>query len=161
MRGWRYEEGGYIFSLTVFPYSTVCGILTITSEEIASEMTKRKITEALYQSIIASDANYDVNFLGFYTRGRSKISGTEFIVGKRKYLQVTRCYLLQNTTHQIACSDSSDPSTFQCMPGRLVREWPASVVSYLVVSPRRLEIVFPSRCSSAWGRERSRRGHIW
>jgi hypothetical protein len=56
--------------------------------------------------------------------GWSKISGTEFIVGKRKHLQVTRSYLLQSTTLQIVCSDSSDPSTFQCMSGRLVLEWP-------------------------------------
>jgi hypothetical protein len=66
------------------------------------------------------------------------------MVGKRKHLQVTRSYLLQSATLQIVCSDSSDPSTFQCMSGRLVWDWPATVVSYLVVSPRRLEIVFPS-----------------
>jgi hypothetical protein len=88
----------------------------------------------------------------------SKISGTEFIVGKRKHLQVTRSYLLQSTTLQIVCSDSSDPSTFQCTSGRLVWEWLATAVSYLVVSPRHLEIVSPSGCSSAWGRGRSRRG---
>jgi hypothetical protein len=57
--------------------------------------------------------------------GWSKISWTEFIVGKWKHLQVTRSYLLQSTTLQIVCSDSSDPSTFQCMSGRLVLEWPA------------------------------------
>jgi hypothetical protein len=44
------------------------------------------------------------------------------------------------------------------MPGRLVCKWPATAVSYLVVSPRRLEIVSPSLCSSAWGRGRSLRG---
>jgi hypothetical protein len=90
--------------------------------------------------------------------GWSKISGTEFVVGKRKHLQVTRSYLLQSTTLQIACSDSSDLSTFQCMSGRIVWEWAATAVSYLVVSPRHLEIVSPSGCSSAWGRGRSRRG---
>jgi hypothetical protein len=89
--------------------------------------------------------------------GWSKISGTEFIVGKRKHIQVTRSYLLQSTTLQIVRSDSSDPSTFQCVIGRLVWEWPATAVSYLVVSPRRLEIVSPSGCYSAWGRGRSRR----
>jgi hypothetical protein len=90
--------------------------------------------------------------------GWSKISVTELIVGKRKHLQVTLSYLLLSTTLQIVCSDSSDPSTFQCMSGRLVWEWPATAVSYLVVSQRRLEIVSPSGCSSAWGRGRSRTG---
>jgi hypothetical protein len=96
--------------------------------------------------------------LSYYEHeGWSKISGTEFTVGKRKHLQVTQSYLLQSTTLQIVCSDSSNPSTFQCMSGRLVWEWPATAMSYLVVSPRRLEIIFPSGCFSAWGRERSRR----
>jgi hypothetical protein len=85
--------------------------------------------------------------------GWSKTSGTELIVGRRKHLQVTRSYLLQSTTLQIVCSDSSDSSTFQCMSGRLVWKWPATAVWYLVVSPRRLEIVSPSG-----GRGRSRRG---
>jgi hypothetical protein len=44
------------------------------------------------------------------------------------------------------------------MSGRLVWEWSATAVSYLVVSPRRLQIVPPSGGSSAWGRGRSRRG---
>jgi hypothetical protein len=44
------------------------------------------------------------------------------------------------------------------MSGRPVWEWPATAVSYLVVSPRRLEIDSPSGCSSAWGRGRSFRG---
>jgi hypothetical protein len=88
----------------------------------------------------------------------TKMSGTEFIVGKQKHLQVTQSYLLQSMSLQIVCSDSSDPSTFQCMSGKLVWEWPATTVSYLVVSPRRLEIVSPSGCSSAWGRGRSSRG---
>jgi hypothetical protein len=99
--------------------------------------------------------------LQFHTDVRGlikKISGTEFIVGKRKHLQVTRSYLLQSTTLQIVCSDSSDPFTFQCMSGRLVWEWPATAVSYLVVSPRRFEIVSCSGCSSSWGRGRNRRG---
>jgi hypothetical protein len=39
------------------------------------------------------------------------------------------------------------------MSGRLVWEWPVTVVSCLVVSPRRLEIVSPSGCSSAWEEE--------
>jgi hypothetical protein len=43
------------------------------------------------------------------------------------------------------------------MSGRLVYEWPANPLSYLVVSPRRLEIVSPSGCYSAWGRGRSSR----
>jgi hypothetical protein len=90
--------------------------------------------------------------------GWSKISRTEFIVGKQKHLQVTRCYLLQSTTLQIVCSDSSDPSTFQRMPGRIVWEWPTTAVSCLVVSPQRLKIVSSSGCSSAWGRGRSHRG---
>jgi hypothetical protein len=61
-------------------------------------------------------------------------------------------------TLQIVCDDSSDPSTFQCMSGRLIWEWPATAVSYLDVSPWHLEIVSPSGCSSAWGGGRSRRG---
>jgi hypothetical protein len=44
------------------------------------------------------------------------------------------------------------------MSGRLIWEWPATTVSYLVVSPRRLEIVSPSGCSLAWGIGRNRRG---
>jgi hypothetical protein len=65
-----------------------------------------------------------------------KISRAEFIVGKRKHLQVARSCLLQSTTLQIVCSDSSDPSTFQCMSSRLVWEWPATAVSCLVVRGR-------------------------
>jgi hypothetical protein len=53
---------------------------------------------------------------------------------------------------------SSDLSTFHCLSGRLVLEWPATAVSYLVVSLRRLEIVSPSDYSSAWGKGRSCRG---
>jgi hypothetical protein len=67
-------------------------------------------------------------------------------------------YLLQGMTLQIVCSDSSDPSTFHCMSGRLVWEWPATAMSYLVVSLQHLEIVSPSGCSPAWGRGRSHRG---
>jgi hypothetical protein len=94
-----------------------------------------------------------------FIRRLIKISVTEFIVGKRKHLQVTRSYyLLQSTTLQIVCNDSSDPSTFQRMSGVLVLEWPATAVSCLFVSPRRLEIFSPSGCSSVWGRERSSRG---
>jgi hypothetical protein len=70
-----------------------------------------------------------------YMRADQKISGTEFIVGKQKHLQVTRSYLLQSTTLHIVCSNSSDPSAFQCVSGRLVWEWPATALSYLVVSP--------------------------
>jgi hypothetical protein len=47
---------------------------------------------------------------------------------------------------------------FQCMSGRLVLEWPVTAVSYLVVSPRCLEIVSPSWCSCAWGRGKRLRG---
>jgi hypothetical protein len=57
------------------------------------------------------------------------MSETEFIVGKRKHLQVTRSYLLQSMTLQIVCSDSSNPSTFQCMSARLLWEWPATAMS--------------------------------
>jgi hypothetical protein len=89
------------------------------------------------------------------------MSGTEFIVGKRKHLQVTRSYLLQSTPLQIACSDSNNHSTFQCMSGWLVWEWPATAVSYLVESPRCFKIVPPSVCYSAWGCGRSRRGPNW
>jgi hypothetical protein len=44
------------------------------------------------------------------------------------------------------------------MSGRLVWQWPATAVSYLVVSSRRLEIFPRSACSSAWGTGKSRRG---
>jgi hypothetical protein len=57
---------------------------------------------------------------------QSKISMTEFIVWKLKYLQVTLSYLLLSTILQTVCSDSSNPSTFQCMCGRPVSEWPAA-----------------------------------
>jgi hypothetical protein len=47
-----------------------------------------------------------------------KISGTEFIAGKRKHLRVTRSYLPQSTTLPIVCSDSSDASPFNaCLVG--------------------------------------------
>jgi hypothetical protein len=72
-----------------------------------------------------------------YYEGWWKISVTEFIVGKRKHLQVTRSYLLQSTTLRIVCSDSRDSSTFQCMSGRLVWEWPATAVTVLYILGQR------------------------
>jgi hypothetical protein len=99
----------------------------------------------------------------------SKICGTGSIVEKLKNLQVTLCYLLQSTVLQIARSESSDHSTFQCVRAcafacararvcvceRPVSEWPAAAMSYSVVSPQCLEISSPSGRSSAWRRGRS------
>jgi hypothetical protein len=93
--------------------------------------------------------------------GWSKISRTEFMVGKRKHLQVTRSYIFQSTTLQIACSDSSDPSTLQCMSGRLVWEWPATAVSYFVYLRDVLKL-FPLQGALQPGEEEEvAGGQIW
>jgi hypothetical protein len=110
-----------------------------------------------FRTFLGSDT-YRWRQIAMKYEGWSEISGTEFIVGKRKHLQATQSYLLQSMTLQIVCSDSSDPSTFQCMSGRLIWEWPATAVSYLVLSPRRAKIVSPSGCSIALGRGISHRG---
>jgi hypothetical protein len=73
----------------------------------------------------------------------AKISRTEVIVGKQKHLQVTLSYHLQSMILQIVRSDSSNPSTFQCMCGRPVLEWPVAAMSYSVVSPQYIEIISP------------------
>ena len=78
-------------------------------------------------------------------------------MGKPKHFQAALSYFLQNMILQIVCSDSSDPSTFQCMCGRPVVQGPAVAVLYSVVSLHCFEIVVPSGQSSASER-RSCRG---
>jgi hypothetical protein len=128
-------------------HSYLIGLITYKRQKVLSQ------SELCYGCHKAVRNYFPKIWLNIQYEGWSKISETEFIVGKRKHLQATRNFLLQ-----IVCSDSSDPSTFQCMSGRFVWEWSATAVSYLVVCTRRLEIVSPSGCSSAWGRGRSRRG---
>jgi hypothetical protein len=109
---------------------------------------------------MASETIMSTLFYWFLLRVRGLIKNIPDTIYFKKTKSSTSYSKLSTstTTLQIVCSDSSDPSTFQCMSGRLVWELPATAVSYLVVSPRRLEIVSPSGCSSAWGRGRSRRG---
>jgi hypothetical protein len=66
-------------------------------------------------------------------QGLIKIASTEFTVSKLKHLQITLSHL-QRTILYIVCSNSSNPSNFQCMYGKPVLEWPAAAMSYSAVS---------------------------
>jgi hypothetical protein len=71
-------------------------------------------------------------------------------------------YLLQSTTLQIVCSNSSDPYTFQCMSGRLVWEWPATAMSYVVVYLHDVLKSFPLQGALQPGEEEEvTRDQIW
>jgi hypothetical protein len=111
---------------------------------LASRFSTQRRTSKFGQLLVVSlctKLNCLWAIISIMYKGWSKISGTEFIVGKQKHLQVTRIYLLQSTTLQIVCSKSSDPSTFQCMSGRFVWEWAYNC-----------HIVFSCTSTTSWNR---------